>query len=862
MVFLLLCALAITDSVAQTTQAYTWANAQMVGGGFVPGIIYNRTEAGLVYARTDIGGAYRLDRSSGTWIPLLDWIGWDDWNLTGVLSLATDPVQPARVYVAAGSYTNSWDPNNGAILRSSDYGATWQKTAMPFKIGGNMPGRGCGERLAVDPNANNIVYFGAPGDETAAFGLWKSTDYGATWAKVSSFPNPGDYVEDAADTYGYLTSIQGIYWVVFDEDTGTPGSATKTVYAGVGDKDGTCIYRSTDAGVTWALVPGQPVKYNLQCPHQAQLDTVNDYLYVTYSNNGGPYAGTMGDVYRLNTATDELVCISPVVNAGTGEGDNYFGYSGLSIDRQKPTTLMITGYSSWWPDTIIWRSTDSGATWTKIWDWTSYPTRTFRYKLDISASPWLDWGTAGTEPEFSPKLGWMTEALAINPFDSDEMMYGTGATIYGTNNLTAWDSGGTIDIKVKASGIEETSVQVVLSPSEGANLVSGLADIYGFRHDSLTAAPKAFFTNPRIGVTSMDFAELKPSFIYRVGKGGETVDYVTQQFSGYSNDGGSTWTMNWNSPSGLTDGGIVAVGADGTNVVWSPVGAVTSYSPQGGSYWNASTGIPNESVVASDRVNPKKFYGFNAGKFYVSTDGGATFTATVTSGFPTTVKVYVKAVPGVEGDVWVAGGDDEDVYGLWHSVNSGASFTKLSNLEEADTIGFGKALSGTYPAAYVSAKIGRVRGIFRSDDGGASWIRINDDQHQWGWTGKTITGDPRVAGRVYIGTNGRGVIYGDPSGSVPTAVPGETPTPTPVTTPDPATPEPTPTPTPGTSLGDVNASGTIDIVDALLTAQYYVGLNPANFTVANADVNCSGSVDIVDALRIAQYYVGLVTSFC
>jgi expansin (peptidoglycan-binding protein) len=62
------------------------------------------------------------------------------------------------------------------------------------------------------------------------------------------------------------------------------------------------------------------------------------------------------------------------------------------------------------------------------------------------------------------------------------------------------------------------------------------------------------------------------------------------------------------------------------------------------------------------------------------------------------------------------------------------------------------------------------------------------------------------------------------------------------------------------SLGDVNNSGSIDIVDALLIAQYYVGLNPANFNTAVADVNCSGGVDIVDALRVAQYYVGLLTS--
>ena len=64
------------------------------------------------------------------------------------------------------------------------------------------------------------------------------------------------------------------------------------------------------------------------------------------------------------------------------------------------------------------------------------------------------------------------------------------------------------------------------------------------------------------------------------------------------------------------------------------------------------------------------------------------------------------------------------------------------------------------------------------------------------------------------------------------------------------------------TYGDVDSSGVVDIVDALKTAQYYVGLNPAGFDVTRADVNCDGGVDIVDALLVAQYYVGLVTSFC
>lgn len=84
-------------------------------------------------------------------------------------------------------------------------------------------------------------------------------------------------------------------------------------------------------------------------------------------------------------------------------------------------------------------------------------------------------------------------------------------------------------------------------------------------------------------------------------------------------------------------------------------------------------------------------------------------------------------------------------------------------MQEADNIGFGKAPDGAnYRALYAVAKAGGARGLFRSLDAGATWQRINDNDHQYGNFGEALTGDPRVLGRVYVGTNGRGIIIGEP----------------------------------------------------------------------------------------------------
>jgi len=130
---------------ALDTQAYNWKNVKIGGGGgFIPGIVFNPSRKDLAYVRTDMGGAYRLN-PDGTWSPLLDFVDNARWNYWGVDALATDPVEPKRVYLATGMYTNFWDPNNGQILASVDYGATWTNSPLPFKVGGNMPGRGMGE---------------------------------------------------------------------------------------------------------------------------------------------------------------------------------------------------------------------------------------------------------------------------------------------------------------------------------------------------------------------------------------------------------------------------------------------------------------------------------------------------------------------------------------------------------------------------------------------------------------------------------------------------------------------------------------------------------------------------------------------
>ncbi|HEY0953527.1 MAG TPA: xyloglucanase, partial [Roseateles sp.] len=224
-----LLALAATATPAAQPAAprYDWRPVQIVGGGFVDGIVFHPATPGLAYARTDMGGAYRRDTATGRWQPLLDGLSLADVNLMGVESLAVDPNDANAVYLACGTYTSPASPN-GALLRSADRGQTFQRVDLPFKLGANEGGRGNGERLMVDPNDGRVLYLG-----TRHAGLWRSTDRAASWQRVDAFPDAA-WRRDASDgpppSWGGSDGKATINFIVFDPASGTRGQPSRTLY--------------------------------------------------------------------------------------------------------------------------------------------------------------------------------------------------------------------------------------------------------------------------------------------------------------------------------------------------------------------------------------------------------------------------------------------------------------------------------------------------------------------------------------------------------------------------------------------------------------------------------------------------------
>ncbi|MER5428701.1 1,4-beta-glucanase [Streptomyces sp. NPDC002588] len=701
-----------TAATADGTPAYRWRNAVIGGTGFVTGVLFHPAVRGLAYARTDIGGAYRWDDRAARWTPLTDHLGWDDWNLLGVEALAVDPAHPDRLYLALGTYAQSW-AGNGAVLRSEDRGATWARTDLTVKLGGNEDGRGTGERLLVDPRDSDTLWLGTRHD-----GLLKSTDRGATWAAADGFPGTP------------TASGQGVTLLV---------AAGRTLYAGWGDSDGTAgspnLYRTTD-GTTWEAVPGQPTGASAKVPVRAAHDRHTRELYVTYADAPGPNGQSDGSVHRLATTSGKWTDVTPVRPAG---GDT-FGYGGVAVDACRPGTVVVSTNNRWSAVDTLYRTTNGGRTWTSLKD---------SAVLDVSETPFLTFG--GDQPKF----GWWIQAVAVDPYDSQHVVYGTGATLYGTRDLKHWAP--------QIRGLEETSVRQLISPPTGqAHLISGLGDVGVMYHERFTASPsRGMATNPVFGTaTGLAQAAARPSYVVRTGWG----DHGN---GAYSHDGGKSWAPFAAQPALAKDApGPIAVNTDGSVLLWTFVHwDGTKYPAQrstdNGATWSEVASFPKGATPLADPADPTRFYAYDTdtGTLYASTDGGLTFTGRA-SGLPAGDSQFqLAAAPGRSGDLWLS----TKWNGLYRSTDGGATFTKLTSCWASYTLAFGRAADGAdYPAVYQVGSTEAITAVYRSDDGAKSWVRINDDRHQWGWIGATIAADPRRYGRVYIATNGRGIQYGEP----------------------------------------------------------------------------------------------------
>ena len=747
---------------AANAETYDWGNVRFDGGGFVSAVVFHPKAENLLYARTDVGGIYRYEFDKKTWVPLMDWVSQNDVGLYGTEAFALDPTDPKRIYVLAG--TGYFSQGRTAVLRSEDYGNTWDTSYVEMLAHGNGMGRQTGEKLAVDPNKPNILFCGS-----RTKGLYKSSDYGKTWTNA--------YKVALSDASGNgLTNVNGISFVIFDESQGTNADgATRTLYIGISEtKDNLQV--SNDGGATWKTVSGGPAGL---MPHRAKI--VDGDMYITYASSEGPHSVSKGAVYKYNIASGAWTNITPfqdessTARMGDGSQSASHGFGGISIDPKDSRHIVVTTLCYYggrhlyadgkdgWGDRI-YVSNDGGATWTHGQGYND------GVNIDAQDNQWIS-GAA---------IHW-AGSVEINPFDNKQAWVTSGNGIFMTDDITAnvpvW--------KFQSKGIEETvPLDIVSVP--GGPLVTAIGDYDGAAYTDINKSTPRHL--PNIGTTnSLGYAPLAKAFV----RTGHVTDYSTgtgieSDVMYRSDDKAATWTIMNTVQKGSQ--GTLSMSADGKVILHRPDNSSDVYrTVDNGKNWTKVTGLDGQSQYARitpDPVNPDVFYLVDQqGYLKISTDGGATFANGVSRLQNDQKGEYynggglIRTVPGREGHLWVPL-DQAQVWldkgysenGLAYSEDGGQSWTRCEGAKAAIAVGIGKAKEGSnYETVFIwgAAKEGDPIGIYRSTDKCKTFERINDDMHQFGGpgNGNFVQGDMNNFGVVYMSTVGRGLIVGAPEGT-------------------------------------------------------------------------------------------------
>ena len=808
---------------AQGVDLFNWKSVNTQGMGYVTGVSIARQAPYDVYVRTDVGGAYRYDRTGDAWVPLFDAFNTNtSGGGIGTESIAADPTNPVRVYAAVNyaygtttdQYGNVSNNYGGEVLVSTNRGKTWVPTGLAsaahaLYVGPNSDYRqGTGERLGVDPNKGNVLFFASSQN-----GVWTKNGAGA-WAQVGGgLPAPtslpGYYASGGTGTPN--TNAPGYTFVVFDKTSGSAGVASRMIYAGAW---GSGVWKSADSGVSWSLLAGSP-----QYPCRASIAS-DGTLYVT-SGITGP---------KLNDAAGKLIAAPNSVFRFAGgawteirPSDTNTLYTGVTVDPSAPQTVMVAR------DKQIWRSTNGGTTWGSplvVTDANGYLTNAPGYYHD-------DGDSAGG-----------VAAMAIDPANPKAVWWTNGYGVARTDDVTV--AAPTWPFHTK--NLEELDTNMVRVPPKagGAALWAMTQDMIGFRYTSPDVVPQikinpqnvptdaqnawangtaTVFPNPFphvAGGTGIDYCYNQPDYGAFVGFHQWQYQYYGPYSAiyGATADNGVTWNafaavptenqwVSWaNNGAGeyhtiKATGGMIAMSpTNPQNMVWAPSGGVWPMATtDGGSNWYLCYNLDHDAqpnpydahnndqvhyqnlpkswpniitpwistvVLAADRADPrgKTFYYYDGFAFYYSTDGGANWHKSSASLVPWIIRSTVVPNPLKQGDVWMAfarNGGVPTPNKLYRSQDGGVTFSVVPGVDDGEFIAFGKnPNSTTVPELYL---FGRVNGatqdtMYESRDLGATWARINDPATQQ-FTGIThMDADMRTAGLLYVATTGRGFMYG------------------------------------------------------------------------------------------------------
>jgi uncharacterized repeat protein (TIGR01451 family) len=599
------------------------------------------------------GGIWVWDSATSAWVPKTD-------NLPSlhIGALAVAPSDDNVVYAGTGEGALSGDSYFGnGVFKSTDGGNTWSHVSGAYFYGVSI------SRIVVDPNNASHLYAatlrGRGGSrrtspaEHSQFGIWESTDGGASWTLLKEAPAGTNGATDLeldpqnGDLYAsfwgdaiYKSTDDGATWNTImnglptDANYATEptrfsiglshpaGQAQATLYAGFdwydtsGGHHNSRVFKSTDGGANWVALPtgsGRESVLNYcdgQCFYDNVIEPDPTNPDVVFAAGVFDYAHGAGGIFRSTDGGQTWR------NLGY---DQHPDFHALAFDPSNTQHVMIGS------DGGVWYSPDLGGRPNasdpiSAADWqdlnASLSTTTFTSIATNPTQPSWVWGGSqdnGTEHTFGKTTNWYDlysgdgGQVLVDPTDYN-YVYGTyyGISPYrSTDGGTFFFSNAYITHGINLNDRSEFYVPWVMNPDNPNQLFLGTYRLY--RTDNAKAA----------SATDVSWKPISGD--------------LTAGCTGAAPNGGRGCTI---SAVGVGGGQAVYTGSEMGYVYVSP-NAQTSDNP---TWIQVDQGLPERPVTsfAVDRSNYRfayaAFAGFDQGTqgtpghVFKTTDGGQHWT--------------------------------------------------------------------------------------------------------------------------------------------------------------------------------------------------------------------------------------------